>query len=421
MSLADAMGDAELFARGALAFASLFTFGLVLGENVDVLSRALAKLPPADSSIRANVMARLAAAQQPAADIRAPIELAYQAIAMARRCNEPRTLLQALRSGLSAMVDLAPVQERGPLNREMLDLARAQHERGAELRARIRLVFDCMELWQLKEADEHVRACEEIAKRSGHPSYAWNACSLRAMTSLLYGRFAQAHELREQALAWGAKVGDWNSLHSNAMQALWASAMSDDWTAALGAQSRAVELLSATPLWVGWAHFVYQTLMLRRGRPSDRSLLERHSGMLESLMSASENSAIIADGMCAIASREQLEQCVQRLEPFAGHLLPTGPTMMYVDAPYGRALAVLHEHLGRPDRADHHMQQAISAVDTHGLLCHQVDLRIEHAQRLMARDTPSARALAQPLLERAYELARPAAVPAWIARIDALS
>jgi eukaryotic-like serine/threonine-protein kinase len=420
MHLADSLGDAELFARAALAFASLFTFGLVVAENIEVLSHALAKLPTTDSAVRARVMARLAAAQQPAREFRAPITLAHEAIAMARRCDEPRTLLQVLRTGLSAMVDLAPVQEREPLNREMLALSLTMHERGAELRARIRLVFDCMERLQLDEADAHVRVCEDIAKRSGHPSYAWNACTLRAMTELLYGRFTQAAALREESLAWGAKVGDWNCNHSNTMQALWACAMTDDWEGMQVARDRALALLAGAPMWTSWVTFVYQTLRQRRGHRADVEQLRQHAPNVTDIAGSAENGAIVVDGLSVVSSMEELERGLRTLQGNVGHLLAAGPTMMYVDAPYARAVALLHERLGRPDEADNFAQQAIECVDRHGLLAHQVDLRIEHAARLLSRTSPGGRTRAHALLDRAGELARHVSFPHWHGRIEAL-
>ena len=92
---------------------------------VDLLESALAALPPGDSPLRARLLARLAAALQPSADIEEPVRLAREAIATARRLGDRRGLLETMFDGLSAMMDVVEPRERHALNLEVEALARA--------------------------------------------------------------------------------------------------------------------------------------------------------------------------------------------------------------------------------------------------------------------------------------------------------
>jgi len=121
--LARRLPDAELFARAALGYGAEFTFGLTDPVLVRLLEEALAGLPDADSVLRARVLARLASALQPAPNPRQPIQAARDAIAMARRLGDRPTLLAAIHSGMSAMMDYVVGSERVVLNREAERLA----------------------------------------------------------------------------------------------------------------------------------------------------------------------------------------------------------------------------------------------------------------------------------------------------------
>jgi predicted ATPase len=87
--LAAALGDGTLLARAALALGAEGIVGYVDSVLIRWLERALLKLEPGDNAWRARAMARLASARQPEPVPLGPIELAREAIAMARRNVDP--------------------------------------------------------------------------------------------------------------------------------------------------------------------------------------------------------------------------------------------------------------------------------------------------------------------------------------------
>ena len=77
-------GDAELFARVALARGLRWQFGLVDPALVTELEEARSRLGEGGGSLRARVLARLASAGQPSLDPSGPVNTAREAIAMAK-------------------------------------------------------------------------------------------------------------------------------------------------------------------------------------------------------------------------------------------------------------------------------------------------------------------------------------------------
>ncbi|HKU38305.1 MAG TPA: AAA family ATPase, partial [Polyangiales bacterium] len=155
-SIARELRDPELLASAALAFGLEIKAALIDPALIAFLQEALAALPEQDSSLRVQVMARLGAAMQPHHDLRYPISLAEAAIAAARRIGDPATLLYALSTGMSAMMDIVDPRQRLPLNLEAEQLAQNQGDRERVLRSVVRLTFDHMELGDLEAADVRI-------------------------------------------------------------------------------------------------------------------------------------------------------------------------------------------------------------------------------------------------------------------------
>src|SRR5262249_55786312 len=120
--------DGERFARAVLASTYEFIPYVRNTDTIALLEEALALLPPGDSSLRARCMAQLAAGREPGPDPRGPIQLAREAVAMARRIGSPE-LLQTLSGASMAMMMFGDLEERIPIKEEILRLAQAAGDR----------------------------------------------------------------------------------------------------------------------------------------------------------------------------------------------------------------------------------------------------------------------------------------------------
>lgn len=204
----------ELFARAALEYAAGYVYGGVEGPLVELLAEGLAILPPGDGALRARLMARQAAAQQPARAPEEPLELARAAVAMARRVGDPHALLLALRDAGSAFMDSGPVDDRIALSTEHVALAERLGESVDAWRGSLRLVFDHFERDDVERAKLAIESAARHAERLGHPHYRWPLVGFRAMAAVREGRFAEGRRLLEEARALARAARDPNGERS---------------------------------------------------------------------------------------------------------------------------------------------------------------------------------------------------------------
>jgi hypothetical protein len=190
--LARTLQDDVLFARVALALGAELIVGHPDPEVKRLLDEALARLPEGDSPWRARVAARLAGARQPEVDTTGPIAQALDAIAMARRLGDEDTLLYALHAGMAALVDYAPPEQRLVLDRETAVLAAARGAGPYEVRARSRILFDCVDLFDAAAFDAELDALDALVARLDVPRYRWVPAAFRAMRADWRGAFDEA-------------------------------------------------------------------------------------------------------------------------------------------------------------------------------------------------------------------------------------
>ncbi|HEY8924469.1 MAG TPA: AAA family ATPase, partial [Polyangia bacterium] len=215
--LARALGRPDLLARAALGYGLEFAFAVVDARLVALLEEALRALPATDRSLRwlrARVMARLAAALQPAIDPTAPVALAREAIALVQEKGaappEPgapgpdeaaAVRLDVLHIAGSALVEYVPSEELIPLHEEVVALAGARRDRPRRLRALLRLVFAHLERGDRAASRRAVGDYEAAAAEFTQPRYRWPSILLRSMEAALDGRFDACARLIAEARA----------------------------------------------------------------------------------------------------------------------------------------------------------------------------------------------------------------------------
>lgn len=191
-TVARALQRREGVAEAALAYGNVFVFASVDETLVGLLREGLERLGRDDSPLRARVMARLSAAMQPAEDPTIPVAMAREAIDLARRIGDPDTLLDALRSGCSSMMDLVSPRIRKAYNEEHVAIASSLSNPAEEFRGLVRLVFDYLELGEGAAARGAIDRVRRLAVALGHPYYTWRAKSFDAMLALWEGALDRA-------------------------------------------------------------------------------------------------------------------------------------------------------------------------------------------------------------------------------------
>lgn len=191
-ALARTLGDGALLARAALASGDEFDPGSVDPSLVALLEEALGALPEHEVALRAGVLARHAAALQPASEPAQLVEQAKAAIALARGTNDASTVLAVLHSAMAALMDFADPRERQPLNTEQLALAVQANDRARALRAHLRLMFDAVELGDWPELEGHARAFEQLARELRQDRLLAGAALTESMLAVARGDFGRS-------------------------------------------------------------------------------------------------------------------------------------------------------------------------------------------------------------------------------------
>lgn len=404
--LAKDIDDAQLLARAALEHGAALLYGKVDSELILLLQDALDALGQEDGALRARVMARLAAARQPADDPEAPMQLARDAIAMARRIRNPATLLDTLRNGGSAMVDLGDVQERLALDREHAALADELQEPVEALRGNLRAIMDYLALERLDDAFRAMRTCDRIAERLGHPTYVWPSIALQALRALWEGRLDEAEPLIDQVSALGTAGADPNAEVVYLVQRLRLLRLRGDYEAQLPLLDRlarcwdsAVMGRMVASLTVGVEHaWAGRAAAARRHFDGDamRRLLRLGDHTLQLCIAK----------LCMVADDRELAELVHRRLLVTRDQLVTGGVMyMTVDGPTSWGLASTATFLGKDEEAREHFEHALDVCRRTRGRPVQALISFEYASYLLRCGDQDSVARARELLGLAARLA----------------
>jgi tetratricopeptide (TPR) repeat protein len=429
-AIARSLGDAELFARAAIAQGIVFRVAEVSQPLVAVLREALQLLPDDTSPLRAKVMARLAAALQPSEDPLPPIELAKQAIAMARQIGDPQTLLEVIRAGCSAMIDLAPVDDCLPLCREHIALAERLDNATERFRGNMRLAIVAYEAGEVREALAAITACEQLARDIPHPLFGWRAAAMGAMRAMWQGRFGDAHAALERA----------SSLAEQAADPSGPPAISLQTTTLLGLEGRFDEAeasLAAVDSFVptSWIITVSVTVwvsasLLRIGRKQEAvARVRAKCGDLRYAMLDLTLFGALIDVSIALGDRELMSTLKARATEHAQQNVSAGVFGMTWDMPVRRGLAELCAALGDWPESKLHYDALFSDLRKHGARAHLAWALFDHGRACRNRGEheraavllDEARALGRELgiREAAFALEQAVALPPSVPAGDA--
>jgi len=206
--IARALEDPVLMSRAALTWGSAIVVATVNAELVAALQESLAAIPQTNIALRSQVLARLAGAMQPSLNPAEPMDMAREAIALARATEDEKVLFSVLRSAISALMDFAPASERMPLNLEFSALAEKFGDAPGQFRSNLRLMMDACEAGDRNGMDQAIDSCDAIAERIALPHYQWRVASARAMQATIDGDFSKATQLLDVAQDLADRIDD---------------------------------------------------------------------------------------------------------------------------------------------------------------------------------------------------------------------
>lgn len=416
VELARTLRSPDLLARGALASGSIFVYGEIDPNLVALLDEARRGIDP-ESALGARVLARLAAAMQPAKDPRAPIAMAKEAIATARRLGDDETLLDTLRSGVSAMMDLADPRERLPFNREHVALAERMGRPLDALRAHMRLVFDGYELGDAAGARRAIDAAERIVTGLDHSAQRWKIAAFRAMQALHEGRLHDAEALISKARELAEPLADANARRAIGLHRFAAGHVTGRWSDALRAIEEHAPYLEEIEYGRTFMSALRAAALAGLGREDEAaSIFPRE--IVDLAIATADTSVLntVVSSVAAFGNDEDAARLSAALEPHAHRFVSWGMLGMAIEGPVATLLGRLARRRGRDDEAVTWFERAIELSTIAEAPIHLAWAKLHLAELVRHRDPVRARTLAGDV----HEIASRLSLDALLDRVRAL-
>jgi DNA-binding SARP family transcriptional activator len=408
---AKALGDNARFARAALGFGShLSDFGLVNQQLIELLEEAAAQVGDDALALRARVLGRLAEAlywvdpaQRPGvADERA--ELSAEAVALARRADDPDALAVALHGRWYGTWRPETAEERRQLAVELHKAAIAAGNWQMALVGRMWSVFTALELGDVSAADAEIKAYLVEVEGLRQPYLLALPRLWEATRAMMQGRFSTAEDLNRQALALGERAPEATLIENAVTLQQW---FLDDERGRREALESAIEGFSDRfPSFPSW-RLPLALMRLAAGDPGTaRAELDRFAakgfGSLRHDANWLATMTLLAEICTALKAKDYAAELYELLTPYSAHCVVIGYAAVCRSA-VSLQLGQLAALLCRWDAADQYFSAALTAnrrISARPALTHT---RYRYALALLTRDRGDDRVRARELLSSAAQ------------------
>jgi hypothetical protein len=170
-------------------------------------------LPEDDSPLRARMLARLSLELYYAGEPELRLALSEEAVAVARRIADPRTLATCLDARHYALWRPENVEERLEVAAELRRVAEQTGDPELELHGAAWTIIDLMELGDIEGVDVQIAAASKLAEALHRPIWLWWTSLFRGARAQLAGEFDEAERLAQETLSIGQRGQAENALH----------------------------------------------------------------------------------------------------------------------------------------------------------------------------------------------------------------
>jgi DNA-binding SARP family transcriptional activator len=431
-AVSDRLDAPETLARAALGYVTagapvrLGLGGLILTGNLGEgmtgirrLEQALAALPEGDSSLRTQVLARLATELYPTGQTDRQAALSEQAVAMAQRLGDSEALLVALHSRHWAAMAPDHINQRLTNAAEMLDVAAKVGDEEMAFLARHARLHDFLELCDVGRVDAELEAMALTADRIRQPFYQWHMTSMRAMRAMLDGRLEEAERLARSTLEiTGLRPGEYVTYvfeHALMVAIRWQQGR-------LGELQQTVRAHGEQyPSIARWRNALAAVELadertardeIERHARSDFAELPRNGLWILHLCALAEACVLIRD-------QQRAARLYELLSPFAERNVVPLSTMPF--GPVALRLGMLAAMLGRWQEAERHFEVAMERCGRLGARAVTARVLYERSRMLLAQGAGGDHATAAELLAQAEAICRELDLPGISKRIAALA
>jgi tetratricopeptide (TPR) repeat protein len=217
--LARRLNAPERLAHAALGYGGRYWMA-ARGDRavIPLLEEALSSLEEGDSTLRARLMARLSCAirDQPFRERRG--QLSEDAVEMARRVGDSRTLAYALAARCVALPGPDTLDQFGEAAADAVRFGQRVSDPEAELTGRWwRILFE-LQLGNTAGARQELATATRLADKTREPAYRWYPAGLTAALALFEGRFGDAADLIARAYELGRTALTFNTICTYRLQ-----------------------------------------------------------------------------------------------------------------------------------------------------------------------------------------------------------
>jgi len=400
--MARRLGATDLLVRAAHENTRGFVSetGEVDAERIAVLRTALEALGDGDTPERARLMSRLAAELTFAGDWPQRRALSDEALAIARRLQDPATLTDVLSVRFMATWTPETLAERFANTADELSVVESA---GGDRLARFWAVHwratACIERGDLHEAERRMAEEADIAERIGHPTARWLAAYDRTAQALIRGRLGDAERFAAEAYRIGEEGGEPEAAtfyYGQMVNILFERGRLAEMESQIESEAQ-----RSTGIPAFWG-----ALALARAEA------EKPDGALAAIavMAPDDFSGLAYDsnwlvGMCLFADacgligdRQNATVIERRLRPWAGQVAFNSATAW---GSVARHVGVLNRVLGRHDVAVAHLERAAELHERIGAPLWLARTRLDLGQTLLERAGGGDADRARRLLEQA--------------------
>ena len=415
--LARRLGEADQLGRSALGRAGRYSeAGIIDHAAIALLEEALVQLPEDDSALRAQLTARLADALQFTTDSARTTALSRDALLMARRVGDTRTLIATLESRHTALLHIEHLDERLRLSEEILALADEIGERELKAVGLHWRIYDLLEASQVAGARRDHAALRELAEQLRQPLYHHFAVGWDVVWAQMEGRVADSERLAREAFELGthAQARDAETVYAIQLVALRRreNRLSDQ----VATIKAAIEQHPSLIAWRAGLPLAY----LAAGRTAEavagfEQLAAGDFAAIPRDMFWFTATCVLAETCSVIGDRARAQVLYELLLPHRRRNVQVTQAAFWGSAE--RFLGLLAATMSRPDLAGEHFAAAIARNEANGCPMAAGVVRRDYAEMLLRRCGPGDLDAAERLLTEMLATAEAAGMSVLVTQI----
>jgi tetratricopeptide (TPR) repeat protein len=394
-----------------------YRFNLPIEPAVELLEKALEALGDGDSVLRVQVVWALIRAQGHEMNETVLGALAENAIAMARRLQDPAALYSALNAGTQALRRPDQIRQRLTLRDEAVEVAAASGDTSSLLDAIMYRTIDLLALAEIDALDAGLATMEEVVEEIGEPFFEYCMLNLRTMRSLLDGRFEEAEAFAHGAMDCSQKMTVDKAEGVYGLQMFSIRRLQGQLESLAPVIRHFVATHSAAESWRPGLALIYSEIGDEESARSEfEALAEAGFGNLpkDSLWLTCQS--YLADVCAFLGDSARAGELYDILKPYGQQAVVVGNSITCngaVSRSLGRLAAVLQDW----ERAEEHFNHAIAFNEKLGAAPWLAISKFQYAQMLLDRGQAGDPERAEGLLSEAREIAQAIGMHGLKARI----